>query len=127
MGKDNWCENNFCHTISHQYIPQNAIICQNSKIGYIARNPTVSGVSHHVPGAGLEPARPIEQQILSLQCLPIPPPRQLKLMFKNLEASAGFEPANNGFANRSLKPLGYDAIIIKNYIINLQNEMIVSI
>ena len=29
---------------------------------------------------------------------------------KNDEASAGFEPANNGFANRPLKPLGYDAI-----------------
>ena len=28
---------------------------------------------------------------------------------KTFEASAGFEPANNGFANRSLKPLGYDA------------------
>ena len=75
----------------------------------------MSGVSGRVPGAGLEPARPIEQQILSLQCLPIPPPRQLKLMFKNLEASAGFEPANNGFANRSLKPLGYDAINFENY------------
>lgn len=25
------------------------------------------------------------------------------------EASAGFEPANRGFADRSLKPLGYDA------------------
>ena len=60
-----------------------------------------------VPRAGLEPARPFGQQILSLQCLPIPPPRQLKI--QNLEASAGFEPANNGFANRSLKPLGYDA------------------
>ena len=67
-----------------------------------------------VPGAGLEPARPYGQQILSLQCLPIPPPRQLK---SNFEASAGFEPANNGFANRSLKPLGYDAnCYIKTYI-----------
>ena len=27
-----------------------------------------------VPGAGLEPARPFGQEILSLQCLPIPPP-----------------------------------------------------
>ena len=27
----------------------------------------------------------------------------------NSEASAGFEPANNSFANRPLKPLGYDA------------------
>ena len=30
---------------------------------------------------------------------------------KKDEASAGFEPANNGFANRPLRPLGYDAII----------------
>ena len=31
------------------------------------------------------------------------------LLLKSIEASAGFEPANNGFANRSLKPLGYDS------------------
>ena len=36
------------------------------KIGYIAKNPTISGVSRQVPGAGLEPARPYGQQILSL-------------------------------------------------------------
>ena len=35
---------------------------------------------HKVPRAGLEPARPFGQQILSLQCLPIPPPRQLKIV-----------------------------------------------
>ncbi len=29
-----------------------------------------------------------------------------------MEASAGFEPANNGFANRPLKPLGYDAVLL---------------
>ena len=46
------------------------------KFEYIAKNPTKSGVSRRVPGAGLEPARPYGQQILSLQCLPIPPPRQ---------------------------------------------------
>ena len=39
----------------------------------------------------------------------------------------GFEPANNGFANRSLKPLGYDAKNVKKYIFNLLNEMKVSI
>ena len=37
------------------------------------------------------------------------------------EASAGFEPANNGFANRSLKPLGYDAILKHIYQIILLN------
>ncbi len=61
-----------------------------------------------VPGAGLEPARPYGQQILSLERLPIPPPGQF-----NSEASAGFEPANDSFANWSLKPLGYDAINLK--------------
>ena len=30
------------------------------------------------------------------------------------EASAGFEPANDSFANWSLKPLGYDAIKLVN-------------
>ena len=50
-----------------------------------------------------------------------------KTYLKLHEASAGFEPANNGFANRSLKPLGYDAINIKKYIFNLLNEMKVSI
>ena len=45
------------------------------------------------------------QRILSPSCLPIPSPGH------NIgEASAGFEPANGGFANRSLRPLGYDAI-----------------
>lgn len=29
-----------------------------------------------VPGAGLEPARPSGHKILSLACLPVPPPRQ---------------------------------------------------
>ena len=47
--------------------------------------------------------------------------------FLKNEASAGFEPANNGFANRSLKPLGYDAINVKNQHFNLLNEMKVSI
>ncbi len=32
-----------------------------------------------VPGAGLEPARPKGQEILSLSCLPIPPSRQKEL------------------------------------------------
>ena len=46
------------------------------------------------------------------------------------EASAGFEPANDGFANRSLKPLGYDAIdriFLKNLRRNLQYEFQASI
>lgn len=35
-----------------------------------------------VPRAGLEPARPIGHQILSLTCLPIPPPRHSSLAIK---------------------------------------------
>ena len=35
------------------------------KFNYIAKNPTVSGISHRVPGAGLEPARHYCQRILS--------------------------------------------------------------
>ena len=33
--------------------------------------------SFSVPGAGLEPARPNGHKILSLACLPIPPPGQI--------------------------------------------------
>lgn len=33
-------------------------------------------ISQSVPRAGIEPARPCEHKILSLGCLPIPPPRQ---------------------------------------------------
>ena len=36
------------------------------KFRYIAKNPTISGVSRRVPGAGLEPARYCYQRILSL-------------------------------------------------------------
>ena len=36
-------------------------------------NSDFSDLSPSVPGAGLEPARPRGQQILSLSCLPIPP------------------------------------------------------
>ena len=47
-----------------------------------------------------------------------------KTYLKFHEASAGFEPANNGFANRPLKPLGYDAKIIgSKYVGNLQYEL----
>ena len=35
-----------------------------------------STTSFSVPGAGLEPARPNGHKILSLACLPIPPPGQ---------------------------------------------------
>ena len=61
--------------------------------------------NQHVPGDGLEPSRIIH-------------PRDFKSLVSTnsttrasnyVEASAGFEPANNGFANRPLKPLGYDA------------------
>ncbi len=34
-----------------------------------------------------------------------------KIQFIYLEASIGFEPMNDSFANCSLGPLGYDAII----------------
>ena len=32
-----------------------------------------------VPGAGIEPARPCEREILSLLCLPISPPGPLEI------------------------------------------------
>ena len=58
-----------------------------------------------VPEAGLEPARLIQptdfKSVMSTN----------SITRANInEASAGFEPANGGFANRSLRPLGYDAI-----------------
>ena len=61
-------------------------------------------VKFEVPEGGLEPPRLIQ-------------PTDFKsVMSTNSitrahidEAAAGFEPANGGFANRSLRPLGYDA------------------
>jgi hypothetical protein len=54
-----------------------------------------------VPGAGLEPAQSCDREILSLLCLPIPPPGHREEFFKvgdgpptaNMEARAGVEPA----------------------------------
>lgn len=34
-----------------------------------------------VPGAGIEPARPLSRKILSLVCLPIPPPGLRESLF----------------------------------------------
>ena len=64
------------------------------------------GILISVPEAGLEPARLIQ-------------PTDFKSVMSTnsitravlIEASAGFEPANGGFANRSLRPLGYDALL----------------
>ncbi len=36
-------------------------------------------------------------------------PLNIKAAFSKLEAEAGFEPANTGFANRRLRPLGHSA------------------
>ena len=80
----------------------------------ITKNPTKSEVSRRVPGAGLEPARLIQPTDFKSVVSTNSTTQATKISFqKMLEASAGFEPANNGFANRSLKPLGYDA---NNYI-----------
>ena len=51
-------------------------------------------ISCVVPRAGLEPARPCGQRILSPYCLPVPTPR--------LEAWAGIAPAYKGFADPCL-------------------------
>ena len=45
-----------------------------------------------VPGAGIEPARPLSRGILSPLCLPIPPPGQN--LYSILEAEVGIEPAS---------------------------------
>ena len=42
-----------------------------------------------VRGAGLEPARSFDQEILSLSCIPIPPPAQSGVL---MEARMGVEP-----------------------------------
>ncbi len=44
-----------------------------------------------VPGAGIEPARPLSRGILSPLCLPIPPPGPTR---KDMEAEVGIEPAS---------------------------------
>ena len=59
-----------------------------------------------VPGDGLEPSRIIHPRDFKSLVSTNSTTRATKL----IEASAGFEPANDGFANRSLKPLVYDAI-----------------
>ena len=65
----------------------------------------ISTTNTSVPGAGLEPARLIQptdfKSVMSTNSI---------TRANSNEASAGFEPANGGFANRSLRPLGYDAI-----------------
>ena len=38
-----------------------------------------------VPGAGIEPARPCEREILSLLCLPISPPGRMGYTFMQLD------------------------------------------
>ena len=43
-----------------------------------------------VPGAGIEPARPCEREILSLLCLPISPPGRMALHYQNNEAARSF-------------------------------------
>ena len=52
----------------------------------------------YVPGAGVEPASTIVDNILSVARIPIPPPGQ----YISTEAWAGIEPAHGGFANRSV-------------------------
>ena len=61
-------------------------------------------VKFEVPEGGLEPPRLIQptdfKSVMSTNSI---------TRARKTEASAGFEPANGGFANRSLRPLGYDA------------------
>ena len=60
-----------------------------------------------VPEGGLEPPRLIQptdfKSVMSTNSI---------TRAHIFEASAGFEPANGGFANRSLRPLGYDANLL---------------
>ncbi len=80
-----------------------------------------------VPGAGLEPARPLGREILSLLCLPIPPPghrgqhrvdavwycqESIALIdhTDKVEARAGFEPASADLQSAAW-PLCYRANI----------------
>ncbi len=69
--------------------------------------------NQHVPGDGLEPSRIIHPRDFKSLVSTNSTTRAKKnlpiIAERRLEASAGFEPANNGFANRPLKPLGYDA------------------
>lgn len=61
-----------------------------------------------VPGAGLEPARPKERQILNLLCLPISPPGQSAFTSVRKSLSGGATRSRtglNGFAIRSITAL----------------------
>ena len=63
---------------------------------------------HLVPIAGLEPARPNGQQILSLWCLPIPPYRHIMRDFDNARISA----PSALYLNRSLVTNFSEAVYI---------------
>ena len=107
-----------CPYISYKYITKNPPV----KVGSSSRKWVFSSVC---PRPDSNRHGLFSQRILSPSCLPIPSPGQLLFnsrtkpadpspqlsVGRRLEASAGFEPANGGFANRSLRPLGYDALL----------------
>ncbi len=67
-----------------------------------------------VRGAGLEPARPCGQEILSLSCLPIPSPAQKQIVNGGTYGSC---TRLRGFADRCVTapPTRHLAIIITEY------------
>lgn len=64
----------------------------------------------YVPRAGLEPARCNQPRILSPLCLPFHHPGNMVHNIYVMEVQAGVEPANGGFANRSVRPLRHCTI-----------------
>ena len=63
-----------------------------------------------VAGAGIEPALPYGKEILSLSCLPIPPPGQGAIYSVGLRRSIREDRRKNGGASRSRTGLAGFAI-----------------
>ncbi len=86
--------------IHHQILTQEApkVLCSTKPV-------------HLVPRAGLEPARPEGHKILSLACLPIPPPRhKCTCLFR--EAKPYADPATRSSIHLKLQSsdLDYNAL-----------------
>ena len=71
----------------------------------------------YVPGAGLEPARGCPHKILSLACLPIPPPGRALSLFQKNRARNGIRTRDPDLGKVVLYQLSYS----RNWDANINN------